>query len=473
MASLIACEVVAKSDRGRSLGLDRQDDLQDPASPPSPARWRTITERLTACGFEIGLTGPDSLSVAATAETYRNAIGATFDHLTSTGGHPLFPGEDRSLFKPLSEDWSDIEGFVLVPTGRPSQAMLHPRKQRVGPRPKVKYYHIDAPRDLVTHLNARQLHDRGIDGRAVDVCVVDSGWWNHPWFSDRGLHVDVVLAFGASHPELDEIGHGTMVCASVMSLAPGAKVTLVKQADDDRAFAAFKHAISLGPRIIQNTWGTIIDSGPLPAAERLVAATVRHAIDQGIVVVFAGGNEKKLVPQQMPQAIAVGGVFISATHEAEAASYASGYESEIYPGRIVPDFCGLVGLEPEGVYIMMPTMPGSVIDRAFAEKPYPEGDGTDRPDDGWVVISGTSSASGQVSGVAALLLQERPHLDQARLREILAETARPIFKGHSFEGNPAGLPLPNLATGYGLVDAAAAARLAFDKMQEASDRGSH
>jgi serine protease AprX len=458
MERLVACEVVARSDRGVSLELGPDGEGKGRPDAPSAERLQQISERLAARGFAIGIAGPHSISILAPMETYRSAIGATFDGPQSSGDHRLFAAEDRSLFRPEGDEWADVQGFVRVPTATPSQTGDHLAKPRAGPKPKVPYYHIEAPHDLVTHLNARHLHERGIDGRGVHICVVDTGCWKHPWFSDRGLHVDVVMSLGASHPELDEVGHGTMVCASVMSLAPRAKVTLVKQVDDDTTFPAFKHAISMKPQIIQNVWGTIIDGGPLPAAQNLVAETLRHAIDEKIVVIFAGGNQKKLFPQQMPEAIAVGGVFVSEAHEAQAATYASGYESTLYPGRIVPDFCGLVGMGPEGVYIMMPTMPGSVIDSYFAGKSYPEGDGTEKPDDGWVVISGTSSASGQISGVAALLMQERPHLDQAQVRKILSGTARPILKGNSFEGNPAGLPVPNLATGYGLVDAAAAVR---------------
>ncbi|MFW8587839.1 hypothetical protein ACOJBM_32005 [Rhizobium beringeri] len=124
---------------------------------------------------------------------------------------------------PIDKRWQEIEGVVLIPiesysassdSGPSDSDENHPDHL---PKPQVDYYHLNAPRDLVTNLCANEAHAKNICGQDIDVVVVDSGWWKHPWFQDRGLHVDVVLAPGASAPELDEVGHGTMVCASLMS----------------------------------------------------------------------------------------------------------------------------------------------------------------------------------------------------------------------------------------------------------------
>jgi subtilisin family serine protease len=449
----ITAEVVVKSGAGSVLAAEADGD--DGATHPSQQQLGRVATRLRERGFAIGPIGPFSVTVTAEAELYRQATGARLQQSRSGERQVSFATRDPSLHRPAAADWADVDGFVLVPTETGSPSLRAGSSATVLPKPKVDYYHLDAPHDLVRLLKAERAHCAEIDGRGVDVVIVDTGWWNHPWFSDRHLCVEVVLAPGATDPTKDEIGHGTMVCASLLSLAAGARVTLIKQGGDS-AFPAFKMAIGRKPAIIQNTWGVKLESRPIPAAQKLVAATVRHAVAQGIIVVFAGGNEKKIFPQQMPQAIAVGGAYVAPDGAVCAADYASGYMSQLYPGRIVPDFCGLVGNKPNGVYIMMPTMPASVIDAAFAEQPYPEGDGTNKPDDGWVVISGTSSASAQVSGVIAMLKQLRPQLDQATVRDLLRRTARPILHGQSAEGNPAGLPVPNLATGFGLVDAAQA-----------------
>src|SRR6266700_6453467 len=45
-----------------------------------------------------------------------------------------------------------------------------------------------------------------------------------------------------------------------------------------------------------------------------------------------------------------------------ASDYASAFDSKIYSGRHVPDFCGLVGMLPHANYIMLPIPPGCQID---------------------------------------------------------------------------------------------------------------
>ena len=69
----------------------------------------------------------------------------------------------------------------------------------------------------------------------------------------------------------------------------------------------------------------------------------------------------------MPDVLAVGGVHARANlvgddFYLEASDYASSFDSLIYPGRHVPDVCGLVGMQPGALYIMLPVPPGSAID---------------------------------------------------------------------------------------------------------------
>ncbi|CAN7579393.1 S8 family serine peptidase [Pararhizobium sp. LjRoot238] len=458
----LTAEVIVLSPERSILAGDVHEFRELPEPPPAD-RTRRVSGLLESHGFNIHHAGPFSITVEGTPQQFVQAFGCRFADAPHNRARLAFANEDPFLHVPPGNRWPEIEGIVLIPVEGYSASSggnsSDSDRQAVHhlPKPQVDYYHLNAPRDLVTYLRAHEAHAHNICGQDVEVAVVDSGWWNHPWFQDRGLKVNVVLAPGATRPELDEVGHGTMVCASLMSLAPNAKVTMIKQAGED-AFTAFKMAIDRAPAIIQNTWGMLSANGPLYAAQKLVALTVLYAVHNGIIVVFAGGNEKKLFPQQMHQTIAVGGAFVHRDGSLEAASYASGYESHLCPGRIVPDFCGLVGMKPEGVYLMMPTMPGSEIDVAFAEKPYAYGDGTEQPDDGWVVISGTSSGSAQVSGVISMLKQIQPSLDQETTKELLARCTRPVLYGVSAEGNPAGLPVPNLATGYGLVDAEKALR---------------
>jgi len=158
----------------------------------------------------------------------------------------------------------------------------------------------------------------------------------------------------------------------------------------------------------------------------------------------------------MPEVIAVGGVYAKRTlggddFVLEASDYASSFKSNIYPGRAVPDFCGLVGMKPGGIYINLPLQPKCYIDQALAGGAYPNNDET-APNDGWAVISGTSAAAPQVAGVCALLKQVQPSLSPSLIKNILAASARDVKKGKSAMGDPAGMGFDS-ATGAGLVDA--------------------
>jgi len=273
-----------------------------------------------------------------------------------------------------------------------------------------------------------------------------------------------VLGPGTTDAGTDDNGHGTGESANLFATAPDCTLKPVKAATASGALvnmtAAFNAAVALGPDVITNSWSSDIHSGPLSAADQARAAAVSAAWAAGIVVVFAAGNGHWGFPGQHPDVIAVGGVAIDQSGGLRASDYASGFDSQIYPGRRVPDVSGLVGLLPKAELIMLPVPPGSAIDRDLAGGTYPVGDET-APDDGWAVFSGTSAATPQVAGVCALLKQACPRLGPAEVRELLMATARDITAGtnHPTFGNTA-VPGPDTATGAGLVDAQEAVLLA-------------
>jgi len=78
----------------------------------------------------------------------------------------------------------------------------------------------------------------------------------------------------------------------------------------------------------------------------------------GIVVVFAAGNGHWGFPGQHPDVISVGGVDIRQDGTLRASDYTSGFDSNVYPGRRVPDLSGLVGMLPGAQLIMLP-IPGA------------------------------------------------------------------------------------------------------------------
>jgi subtilisin family serine protease len=111
---------------------------------------------------------------------------------------------------------------------------------------------------------------------------------------------------------------------------------------------------------------------------------------------------------------------------------------------------------------MLPIPPGSEID--VDESVAAAGDPADGTtgSDGWALFSGTSAAAPQLAGAVALILGARPELTPAQVRQALVETAVDVRAGrcHPRFDFLAG-PGPDRATGFGLVNAAAAVKRAL------------
>jgi subtilisin family serine protease len=307
------------------------------------------------------------------------------------------------------------------------------------------------PGDVSLGMNADYAHRFGFNGSGVHVVMVDSGWYQHPYFVQHSYSFNpVVLGPAATDPDHDENGHGTGESANIFAVAPGVTFTMVK-ANFVNMIGAFNAAVALQPDIISCSWGSHTPDPPLSASNQALAAAVAYAVSQGIIVIFSAGNGQVGFPGQHPDVISAGGVYMHPDGTLEASSYASGFESTIYPGRTSPDVCGLVGLPPKAAYIMLPVEPSCEIDRDLAGATHPQGDET-AANDGWAAFSGTSAAAPQLAGICALMKQAKPNLTPAQARAILQRMARDITVGQSRQGNPAA-PGPDLATGYGLADA--------------------
>jgi subtilisin family serine protease len=336
--------------------------------------------------------------------------------------------------------------------------------------PRVGYHHLRVPSDVATVLRAVRVHKQKVTGAGVLVAMADTGFYKHPFYEWHAYNYNATLAPDAIRVEHDEVGHGTAEAANIFSCAPDIDFVGVKMGLN--ATLAFKTASDLHPAVMTNSWGYDLRTsagGPSPTLPNylkpLEAAVIEAVRERGITVCFSGGNGHYSFPGQMPQVIAVGGVFaeemvddVTDDFLLKASDYASSFDSLIYPGRHVPDVCGLVGLKPRGIYIMLPVEPGDQIDVGLAGGTFPNGDETG-PNDGWGVISGTSAASPQIAGVCALLKQVQPGLGPDLVKAILRASARDVGSGVSAHGQPAGEGHDG-ATGAGLVDALAAYKLA-------------
>jgi subtilisin family serine protease len=305
------------------------------------------------------------------------------------------------------------------------------------------------PSEVGLILNANRVHRMGTSGKGVKIAMVDTGFYRHPFYSWNGFRVkSTVLGPGATDPTKDNYSHGTGEAANIFSTAPDIELTPIKMASD--TVGAFNKAVDQKPHVITNSWGYSVDvpGATLSPYLKTLETAVANAVAKGIVVCFSAGNGHFGFPGSHPDVISVGGVHVNSPfvsyNDLEASTYASSFDSSLYPGRHVPDICGLVGKKVSGTapLIMLPVQPGSTLD-------FPN---TGSTSDGWGIFSGTSAASPQVAGVVALMLEKDPTLTPTRVKKLLKETATDIKTGQSSMGDSAG-PGPDDATGSGLVNA--------------------
>jgi serine protease AprX len=302
---------------------------------------------------------------------------------------------------------------------------------------------------------------RGITGRGVTVAVLDTGVASVPDLASRLVQVRDDLT-GQVTPcknlsgELDcndRYGHGTFIAGLVagngassggkwQGVAPEASILSVKAAGADGAadvsniLAAIQWVVSFKDRynirVLNLSLGT--DSKQDWKVDPLNYA-VERAWAAGMTVVVAASNEGPEAgtitkPADDPWVITVG-----ATDDRGTAGVGDDRLPD-FSGR-GPTAHGLAkpDVAAPGAHVISLRAPGSTIDTTY---PYYV-DGSYRQG------SGTSMATGVVSGVAALTLQANPDFTPDRVKYALTATAR-----DAASDDP-------MAVGSGVVDASAAA----------------
>lgn len=469
LPSRIFAQVSPKSIGGVSM-FDAQDQINAETVTNFFSDGDAVSEavaRLEEAGFEILQISPLTINIAGAPETYKKA----FDTEIVVEDRPVIKSiadNDTDEFAQFLETpETDIPGLIetvgtVFENSIEGVALEEPRYFMAPSMfpPHKNYWHLDVPAGISLACNADKAHRTGITGKGVKVAMVDSGWFKHPFFVGRGYRAaPVVLGPGAANPLKDESGHGTGESANIFAVAPDVQLLPVK-INFVNSIGAFNAAVGLAPDIITCSWGSSKQFGPLSAADMALATAIAAAVASGITVIFSAGNGHWGFPGQHPDVISAGGVYMDANESLRASNYASGFVSNIYPGRRVPDLSGLVGLLPKAIYIMLPLEPGDQIDVGNSGGAHPNGDETAN-NDGWAAFSGTSAAAPQLAGAAALIKQACPKLKPAAIKDVLRKTARDVTVGSSHPNTTgvAGVG-PDTATGDGLVDAYKAAMLA-------------
>ncbi|MDJ0623708.1 MAG: S8 family serine peptidase [Desulfocapsaceae bacterium] len=399
-----------------------------------------VAQKLQRNGIEIHHIGEFSISASCTKKKFESFFNTEVNKIqlpkdaNIPDDYEMFAPDKSSPWKLPSEDSLD----TLIDRAYVQHDPILFADERPLPPLWTDEFRLRVPVDVAQILRASSVHKRGYTGKGVKVVMADTGFYHHPYFKEQGYNFMAITAPDTLDHSSDSHGHGTGECANLFATAPGINFVGVKMGNPT---LAIKTATELKPDIISNSWGYSVD-GPLPEMPNWLKPlymAVLSAVKRGITIVFSAGNGHYGFPGSMPEVISVGGVVVDSDLEYSATNYTSGFKSRWFPGRNVPDVSGLCGVRPRADYIVLPVQKGAVLEIA----------------DGWGAFSGTSAAAPMVAGVCALIKEAKPEYSSADIKNTLKFTARDIIKGvnaHNQEARPG----PDLATGFGLVDAARA-----------------
>jgi len=355
--------------------------------------------------------------------------------------------------------------------------------QTLSNRSDVLYISRDRPLTLMADspgpaVNAPAAWNSNFTGSGIGVALIDSGVNAHKDFNSTGLlsallplsRVAYNQSFLSSSSTGDQYGHGTHIAGLIAGngasstgsqysrtfkgIAPNAKILNLRVLDangagtDSSVINAIQTAIALKSvyniRVINLSLGRgIYESYKLDP----LCQAVEQAWKSGIVVVVAAGNDGRYLPTDGygtitapgndPYVITVGAMKTMDTPtraDDQIASYSS--KGPTFIDRIVkPDLVApgnlLVSTELPGVTLES-SEPGNLVPYNF----YMYG-GSSASSTSYFTLSGTSMATGVVSGIVADLLQAHPTLTPDQVKARLMKTASKSFPQSSSVYDPA------------------------------------
>ncbi|MCI3948394.1 MAG: peptidase and in kexin sedolisin [Acidimicrobiales bacterium] len=276
-----------------------------------------------------------------------------------------------------------------------------------------------------------------LSGKGVTVALIDSGVVPVDGLDDEGKVVNGPdLSFESQSDEsryLDTFGHGTHMAGIIAGrdsdftgVAPDARLLSLKVAAADGAtdvsqvIAALDWVVQhrnddgMAVRVVNLSFGT-------ESVQPYVLDPLAHAAEvawrRGIVVVVSAGNngnatERLTDPAMDPYVLAVGASDDLGTDRRDddvVTEFSNRGSLERTPDLVAP-----------GRSIQSLRNPGSYIDEAYPTARVATTDGSEPR---YFRGSGTSQSAAFVSGVVALLLQQRPELNPDQVKAILTSTA--------------------------------------------------
>jgi serine protease AprX len=286
-------------------------------------------------------------------------------------------------------------------------------------------------------VGAPDLWDAGRTGRGVTVAVLDSGIAQDPDLTQPTNRILTAVNFADPLPlgQQDPGGHGTHVAGIIggdggksdrqyVGIAPNVNFVDVRVLDTVGSGSASSviaglqwvvaHKNDYGIRIVNLSLGA-------PATEDYVHDPIAGAVEvawlRGLVVVGSAGNGGAGIvdsPGIDPHIVTVGAVDDGDT------PWIGDDTLPIWSGSGTP-----LGSDPKpdvvapGRRIVSLRVPGSTLDQQLPDRVVPALNGSS-----YFRLSGTSMATGVVSGAAALLLEANPTLKPDQVKALLMNTGR-------------------------------------------------
>lgn len=323
-------------------------------------------------------------------------------------------------------------------------------------------------------VNAPAAWKSGYTGAGIGVAVIDSGVNDHPDLNTTGLLPFSRVVYNQSFipgnsSASDQYGHGTHIAGLIAGdglssqgflysktfkgIAPNANIVNLRVLDangsatDSEVIAAINQAINLKSayniRVMNLSLGrAVFESYKLDP----LCKAVEQAWKSGIVVVVAAGNNGRYLatdgyatvtsPGNDPYVITVGAMKPMGTpgrNDDLIASYSS-------KGPTLIDHIAKPDIVAPGNLLVSTETTGTTLYKTETTNLVPYSyyvvGGSSAPSTTYFTLSGTSMATGVVSGVVADLLQARPQLTPDQVKARLMKTAYKTFPSSSSVYDP-------------------------------------
>ncbi|BBM84482.1 S8 family peptidase [Candidatus Uabimicrobium amorphum] len=318
------------------------------------------------------------------------------------------------------------EGFSVIPS-RKFSFLFNPSVEQLY---QPLSYHPKGMNDVLDDIFAREAWDLS-KGEGTHIAIIDTGI-HTPLCEFPKKKQSTMSPSASKNAWTDIIGHGTMVAsiagatdeegARYSGVAP--KTTLIScktSFDEAELYEIYEHLITLVDTkrvhrlVINNSYGFYSESAPETPDDYPLMDIIKIAVERGIVVVFAAGNNHVKVCKNDPRLCSPNSIWdINSLDEViTVGTVDENYQMCCEP-KTADSFGHRDSSRGPGQLSVTKSKPDCVAP-TYGEVMW---GGVYHYLDWW----GTSGAAPQVSGLAALLLAKDPNLTPADVKRIIKES---------------------------------------------------